>query len=191
MIDHVSRRQKPGGFTIVELLIVIVVIGILAAITIVSFNGVQARASDSNIRTMAGQLEKAIILWSTDTGLAPRSGYSSTAAFNGTECTDGIGGWVASGAYACTLEDLLVSKNLVPVGFARKAPVNKEYGQQSVNTFMFYQCGTSKTWVLYYYLQNPSAQDTDSITRAESLGCTSGPRTGYKMKAAKVMVLDY
>ncbi len=32
------------GFTIVELLIVIVVIGILAAITIVSFNGIQERA---------------------------------------------------------------------------------------------------------------------------------------------------
>lgn len=35
-------RQK--GFTIVELLIVIVVIGILASITIVAFNGIQARS---------------------------------------------------------------------------------------------------------------------------------------------------
>jgi len=37
-------RTTKAGFTIVELLIVIVVIGILAAITIVAFNGVQSKA---------------------------------------------------------------------------------------------------------------------------------------------------
>ena len=38
------ERMKVRGFTIVELLIVIVVIAILASITIVAFNGIQARA---------------------------------------------------------------------------------------------------------------------------------------------------
>ena len=37
------------GFTIVELLIVIVVIGVLAAITIVAYNGVQDRAKQAKI----------------------------------------------------------------------------------------------------------------------------------------------
>ncbi|MET0979967.1 MAG: type II secretion system protein [Candidatus Saccharimonadales bacterium] len=37
-------NQNNSGFTIVELLIVIVVIGILAAITIVAYNGIQTRA---------------------------------------------------------------------------------------------------------------------------------------------------
>ena len=42
MNSNMSIRQK--GFTIVELLIVIVVIGILAAITVVAYNGIQERA---------------------------------------------------------------------------------------------------------------------------------------------------
>ncbi len=41
---------RQSGFTIVELLIVIVVISILAAITIVAFSGIQQRALDAVIR---------------------------------------------------------------------------------------------------------------------------------------------
>ncbi len=43
--DFGSKRS--AGFTIVELLIVIVVIAILAAITVVAFNGVQSRAASA------------------------------------------------------------------------------------------------------------------------------------------------
>lgn len=39
------------GFTIVELLIVVVVIAILAAITIVSYNGITASAHDTSVKT--------------------------------------------------------------------------------------------------------------------------------------------
>jgi len=54
-------KKSSRAFTIVELLIVIVVIGILAAITIVSFNGVQNRArvatTQSDLENAAKQLE--------------------------------------------------------------------------------------------------------------------------------------
>ena len=43
--------QRRAGFTIVELLIVIVVIGILAAIVIVSYRGVQNRAYISTVKS--------------------------------------------------------------------------------------------------------------------------------------------
>lgn len=51
-----QKWAKQKGFTIVELLIVIVVIGILAAITIVAYNGIQERGrvarANSDLRTL-------------------------------------------------------------------------------------------------------------------------------------------
>jgi prepilin-type N-terminal cleavage/methylation domain-containing protein len=44
---NLNIKSKQQGFTIVELLIVIVVIGILAAITIVAYNGIQNRGKSS------------------------------------------------------------------------------------------------------------------------------------------------
>ena len=44
-------KNRYTGFTIVELLIVIVVIAILAAITIVAYTGIQDRAKESNVQS--------------------------------------------------------------------------------------------------------------------------------------------
>ena len=57
----VSLKQRTSGFTIVELLIVIVIIGILAGLVITTFVGIQQRARNSerqtDINSVASQLE--------------------------------------------------------------------------------------------------------------------------------------
>lgn len=54
----VSREKQ--GFTIVELLIVVVVIAILAAITIVAYNGIQNRARQSSLQATISQASKQV-----------------------------------------------------------------------------------------------------------------------------------
>lgn len=55
-----TKQIKSKGFTIVELLIVIVVIAILAAITIVAYNGIQQRAHTTSQKTAAENLAKKV-----------------------------------------------------------------------------------------------------------------------------------
>ncbi len=68
-----TRPQR--AFTIVELLIVIVVIAILAAITIVAYNGIQDRARDSAASSAVTQAAKKIKVWQieNDSTSAPGS----------------------------------------------------------------------------------------------------------------------
>jgi prepilin-type N-terminal cleavage/methylation domain-containing protein len=83
-------RQQTGraGFTIVELLIVIVVIAVLAAIVIVAYNGVQNRANDSRRLQDLKSITKALELYKTSTGSYPNP--NSTANASGWEVsTDG------------------------------------------------------------------------------------------------------
>lgn len=68
----VTLRQK--GFTIVELLIVIVIIAILAAITIVAYNGIQNRANDSSVQSDMRGLAQKIMQHEAINGEYPSTG---------------------------------------------------------------------------------------------------------------------
>lgn len=64
-------RYRSTGFTIVELLIVIVVIGILAAIVIVAFSGIQQRANNTSRISAVSQSVKAIRAYEAMFGYIP------------------------------------------------------------------------------------------------------------------------
>lgn len=63
-----TQLPKRRGFTIVELLIVIVVIAILAAISVAVYTGVQQRARDSQRKSDVAAIVKALKLYEVDNG---------------------------------------------------------------------------------------------------------------------------
>ncbi len=184
-----TKQKQLYGFTIVELLIVIVIIGILAAITIVAFNGVQARANDSRMKSISSQITKAMMLWNTDSGVAPKGGWSSAIAYDGTNCSDGTGGWIYKGAYVCSLEDILLGKNLIPAGLILGAPKNKNYGTPTDGrtSFMIYPCSGTDRFAFYWFLESPSSSDSTNLAAVETSGCPTAPRLTYGMRAATIL----
>jgi prepilin-type N-terminal cleavage/methylation domain-containing protein len=71
------KRKTSSGFTIVELLIVIVIIGILAALVITTYTGIQQKARDTERRTDINALQSHVEAYFAENGK-----YPSLANFN-------------------------------------------------------------------------------------------------------------
>lgn len=61
------------GFTVVELLVVIVVIGILASITVVAYNGIQNNGYDASVKSDLSALSKKLDIFYGDNSRFPTS----------------------------------------------------------------------------------------------------------------------
>lgn len=85
LIGRQSPFDTSRGFTIVELLIVIVVIGILAAITVVAYAGVMQQARNSDRLADIDAINKAIQMYEVNIGSYPRQGAVTAAGGMDTE----------------------------------------------------------------------------------------------------------
>ena len=79
-LTNIKTRRKDYGFTIVELLVVIVVIGILAAITIVSYTGITTRANTSSNKQNASNVLSAANIVYANTSAWPISDVAANTA---------------------------------------------------------------------------------------------------------------
>ncbi len=136
----ISLKQRKQGFTIVELLIVIVVIGILAGLVITTYSGIQQRARNTerqtDLKAVQGQLEA----YFAQNGRYPTSGTQASA-------TAGLGGTSAN--------------NVTFIGTDMKG-LDKEALRDPKATPGDYSLATGSTTNKYAYAATPSACDNSS-----------------------------
>jgi prepilin-type N-terminal cleavage/methylation domain-containing protein len=78
------KNKSKAGFTIVELLIVIVVIGILATLVIVTFSGIQQKGRDTQRKTDINALQSHVESYYAQNGFYPSFGQLSDPAWRST-----------------------------------------------------------------------------------------------------------
>lgn len=81
------NKEYRKGFTIVELLVVIVVIGILAAITVVSYSGITNRAKTASLQSDLTNSSKLLKIFYIDNGVYPAT-ISTDCSTNPTTTTN-------------------------------------------------------------------------------------------------------
>lgn len=80
----ISLKKRNQGFTIVELLIVIVVIGILALLVITTYSGIQAKARNSKRQTDIQSLQTQLEAFFSQNGYYPSLADLNSSAWLGT-----------------------------------------------------------------------------------------------------------
>jgi prepilin-type N-terminal cleavage/methylation domain-containing protein len=80
----ISLNKRQSGFTIVELLIVIVVIGILATLVIVTFSGIQQKARDTKRKTDINAIDSHVEAYYANSGNYPTLAAVNDATWRGT-----------------------------------------------------------------------------------------------------------
>lgn len=160
-------NQIKKGFTIVELLIVIVVIAILAAISIVAYNGIQQRARDSRRASDISNIEKAIRRWSIESGqnfsAMPMGNASATAQ-----------GWYNVNYSTASVKSILVNAGYLTNGV--DDPVDSKASPFSA--YMIVECtsGDNKTRIL---MANMDTQQNQTIAQQIGGACSSGTYANY------------
>ena len=135
-------KDKIRGFTIVELLIVIVVIGILATITIVAYNGTQARARDTQRASDARNILTALEAYKAINNTYPVA--TSTAG---------------SGSYELSTETAGTFMEYLQTTFSTGVPVDPindtnhyyRYYRYSEANLTTYGCATNKGNLMVFY----------------------------------------
>lgn len=169
------------GFTLVEILIVIVVIAILAIITSAFYANSQVQARDLQLRDAGSKLADAVQLFAVKHQHFPRGGSGATTPIGAdTECANGSGGFVTKGVYACTVEDTLVASGYLPKDFTHTLPPNTLYlpgSEQNRSIYIDPLEGKDRAMVMYAQ-EDPTAKDTEAFNN-ELRRCGVNPTNPY------------
>ncbi len=69
-------NKRVAGFTMIELLIVVTIIGVLAAIGLVSYRGISATARDSKRQADLNTIRQALVLYRSEQGVYPSGTFT-------------------------------------------------------------------------------------------------------------------
>ena len=143
------RKRVEGGFTIVELLIVVVVIAILAAITIVSYTGISGRANDTAVQSDLSNMAQKLQLYYTENGVYPDTNFEAevSKAFQGFKASKGS--YITSGTntnliYCTNLPD---KSQFALVGWSKNSSTKGFYitSNSGLREFNYAMAGGSST----------------------------------------------
>jgi prepilin-type N-terminal cleavage/methylation domain-containing protein len=168
-------RIRKGGFTIIELMVVIVVIAILASITLVAYNNAQGNARDDRRRSDLSNIADAISLYHTKYGndLQVGSGCGSSGNGDGWFNYEDGGTYLKSDFHCLTDAGYLEPSNILvdPFNCTTTTGSSAPYAGPCKRTgyaYMKYSSGIGDTALTCVYARLEVGGDASQLTSGSS-----------------------
>ena len=149
---NIFKVKKQAGFTLIELMVVISIIGVLTGIVLVSMNDTRALARDARRKSDLGQIATAIELYylNHNSYQIPNSGWNNTGSgwYN---YEDPLDDYDRSIARALSQDGGMIPIISDPSGNVYSSPTQN-------HAYMFYIC-QDYGYFVYAKLEKPSAKD--------------------------------
>jgi prepilin-type N-terminal cleavage/methylation domain-containing protein len=201
--------MRRSGFTLIELMVAVVVIGILAALTVLATNESRARARDANRRDSIGNYTAALEQWrqvGTTRSFFVRAGSNCTPSGTGAGYMSGVGadcvGYRGGGAGMITRKTVSnhsatsIAEALQGAGVLTAIRVDPLDAKLDTNVaptvadFILTTCtrdgvpaqtmDEAETFAIYTQLERPNTTGSGSATDAGNAArLCGGPDTGY------------
>lgn len=146
------KNKKQEGFTLIELMIVIVILGVLSMIGITAFTSSQVRSRDTKRKSDLGNLRKALEFYFNDYGKYPLGDVSNGQLLG------------CNGGQACNWGGQFVDDK--GTTYMIRLPV-----EASGSRRYYYVSSDGKSYKVYAWLEN--SQDQDLLTPSASTNCAS------------------
>ena len=144
----ISLKKRDQGFTIVELLIVIVVIGILALLVITTYSGIQQKARNNTRQANLGAIQTQLEIYYQNNGFYPSLAHMQTGA---SASTSAIATWVKT-----NLKNLDQNALVDPGGngshYLQGTPTAKYYSYEVTQADGTTSCASDETTCAAYTL---------------------------------------
>lgn len=179
--QHYQTHGRLAGFTIVELLIVIVVIGILAAITIVSYTNVTDRSYNLRTEDAVAKFRKALILYATEKGQYPLGGTTSACLGEAANYPSGCWNGSVSTSFNDAIRPYLGSSLPSPYNGCMmmygSCRIGAAYSTQNINLD-----GAAHTWSISYLQKGDRSCQADGQAGGSWVNASSTPNNPSRIE---------